>query len=152
MRRDVEERLDRVLREALVVEPPPELQARLMALVQAAPPVLPAAPPVVQPAVPERRGAIWLDPNLWLSLAALAMLVWSAWSAVGWLAGLNLIVGDVPAALVVLVSSPVAALVPTFGVDLTSLAIWCGVGAIGWALAASGALESLGIESDAGRA
>ena len=140
MRRDVEERLDRVLREALVVDPPPELQARLMALVQ----TVPVVPLAVQPAAPERRGALWLDPNVWLIVAALATLVGSAWSVLGWLAGLGLVLGDVPEALVVLASSPLAALVPTFGLDLTSLALWSAVGAIGWVLAASGALEAPG--------
>jgi hypothetical protein len=135
MRRDVEERLDRVLREALVVEPPPELQARLMALVQ-------AAPVVVQPAAPERRGAPWLDPNVWLSVAALATLSWAAWSVLGWLASLNLVLGDVPEALVVLASSPVAALLPALGLDLTSLVLWSALGAVAWVLAASGVLES----------
>jgi hypothetical protein len=140
MRRDVEERLDRVLREALVVDPPPELQARLMALVQ----TVPVVPLAVQPAAPERRGALWLDPNVWLIVAALATLVGSAWSVLGWLAGLGLVLGDVPEALVVLASSPLTALVPTFGLDLTSLALWSAVGAVGWVLAASGALEAPG--------
>jgi hypothetical protein len=135
MRRDVEARLDRVLREALVVEPPPELQARLMALVQ-------TAPVAVQPPVPERRATLGLDPNLWLVVAALATLAWSAWSVLSWVAGLNLVLGNVPEALVVLASSPVAALLPTLGVDLTSLALWSAVGAIAWVLAASGALEA----------
>src|SRR5207245_10840681 len=78
MRRDVDDRLDRVLREALVVEPPPELQARLMALVESA--------PLATPAAPERRWLLWLDPNVWLGLVAVAVLAWSAWSALAWLA------------------------------------------------------------------
>src|SRR5919204_1420511 len=116
MRRDVEERLDRVLREALVVEPPPELQARLMALVQSA--------PLAGPAASERRWPLWRDPNVWLGLVATAVLGWSAWSALAWLAGFTLVVGDVPEALIVLVSSPAVGLLPTLDLDLTSLALW----------------------------
>jgi len=144
MRGDVEARLDRVLREACVVEPPPELQARLMALVQAA--------PLVPPIAPEQRGRFWLDPNVWLGVVAVAVLGWSTWSILGWLAGFTLLVGDVPEALVVLVSSPVAGLVPTLGLDLTGLALWCGVGAVAWLLAASGALEAPVAEGETTRA
>ena len=145
MRRDVEERLDRILRETLVVEPPLELQARLMALVR-------AAPVVVQPAAPERRGPLWLDPNVWLSVAALATLAWSSWSLLSWLAGFSLLVGNVPDALVVIVSSPATSLLPTLGLDLTSLLLWCVVGAVAWALSASGVLESAAPEPGARRA
>jgi hypothetical protein len=145
MRRDVEERLDRVLREALVVEPPPELQVRLMALVR-------SAPVVLQPAAPERRGSLWLDPNVWLSVAALAALAWSSWSVLSWLAGFSLLVGDVPEALVVIVSSPVASLLPTLGIDLTSMVLWCVVGAVVWVLSASGAQERPAPGSGARRA
>jgi hypothetical protein len=144
MRSDVEARLDRALREALVVEPPPELQARLMALVQ--------TEAVVRPAEPERRLTLWVDPNLWLGLGAVAALAWSAWSALTWLAGFTLVVGDVPEALLVLVSSPVASLLPSLGVDLTSLTLWCGVGAVAWLLARSGALEPSGPEPETGPA
>src|SRR5207248_823653 len=107
MRGDVEARLDRILREACVVECPLDLQGRLMALVQ-------SAPLVGQPA-PERQGRLWLDPNVWLGVAAMAVLGWSTWSLLAWLAGFTLMVGDVPEALVVLVSSPVAGLLPTLG-------------------------------------
>ncbi|HEY3107964.1 MAG TPA: hypothetical protein VGL23_04385 [Chloroflexota bacterium] len=134
MRRDVEERLDRVLREALVVEPPPELQARLMALVQSA--------PLARPATPQRRWLLWLDPNVWLGLVAIAVLGWSAWSTLAWLAGFTFVLGDVPAALIVLASSPAVGLLPRLGLDLTSLALWCAVGAVVWLLNASGALET----------
>ena len=142
MRRDVEEQLDRVLREALVVEPPPELQAQLMALVASAPL---AAPPEL---ATERRGALWLDPNVWLGLAALAVLGWSAWSALAWVAGFTLVIGDVPQALVLLVTSPALALLPRLDFDPTGLALWCGVGAIAWLLGTSGALE--GVERTGG--
>lgn len=126
--------LDRVLARELVVEPPPELRARLMELALGAP--LPASPVVSEPA-----RARWLDWDLAAALAAGLLLALAAGQLLGWVDGVDLVLGDVEAALALVASSPTAALLSWFDVDPIVMALWAGAGAIGLLLGATGALD-----------
>jgi len=126
--------LDRVLARELVVEPPPELRARVMELALSAP--LPAAPVVTEPA-----RARWLDWDLAAALVAGLLLALAAGQLLRWVDGVDLVLGDVEAALVLVASSPTAALLRWFDVDPIMIALWAGVGAIGLLLGATGALD-----------
>jgi hypothetical protein len=140
VRRDVEQRLDEILRPALVVEPPPELQARLMALVQSTELAqLAAAPLRPLPAVAPARDDV--DGALWLWLLASALLGWASWSLLSFLSGVTFSLGDVPEALLLVASSPATNLLPSVSIDPIAIALWAGVGVVAWLLAATGALD-----------
>jgi anti-sigma factor RsiW len=132
-------RLDDVVRAAVVVEPPLELQHHLAELARAA-----AARPS-QPAWWARLRA-WFDglvlarPNLAIAqgLAGL-MLVLASWQVLGWLNTFTPMVGDVPYAVALVAGSPAAAYLGGLqSLDVQSLLMWSGVGLVGWLFSESG--------------
>jgi len=131
-------RLDDVLQSRLFIEPPRDLQLRLVGIANAA-------------ARPElgwwERLRAWLvdgllpiRPNVVIaqSLTAL-MVVLAGWQVIGWLNNWTPVLGDVPYAMELVASSPaVVYLNGLQGVDVQSLLMWSGVGLVGWMLSESG--------------
>lgn len=117
--------LDAVLRAALVVEPPLELRASLMALVAT------ELPALARPAdAPGRAPAVELA--IWGGFVALTVGL-AAWQAIAWLLAASLVLGDVRAAVGLVVGSPAATVVGDAGLDLPGLALWAAVAVVGWA-------------------
>lgn len=127
-------RLDAIVRPLLVVDPPPELSARLVALVDGA--------GVVSAAEPSRRPVRSLGPTYRLGawVLAAAMGGMASWQVYGWAAALA---GDVGHGLSVLTTSPALPSVQALGLDLPGLAAWTLVAATGWALAPGGRLRAV---------
>lgn len=133
------QRLEGVLRSAVVVQPPLELQHRLAALVDAA-----ARPR------PETDSTPWwsrllsgewlrLSPNLAAAQGVAAMvLALVGWQVFGWLNAVRPVVGDVGYAMQLVVASPASIYVGGFQVDAQSLGMWSAVGACGWLLSDAG--------------
>jgi anti-sigma factor RsiW len=110
--------LDDRLRAALVVEPPPELQAQLLMLARSA--ARPAPAPV---AAPVPLG--WLrDLSTWVAALTIAL---AAWQLYVWLVDSTLVLGNVVEAFQLVAASPTGQLASDFGVDPLALALWVGV-------------------------
>ena len=152
------------LRDALVVEPPIGLRARLVAAIAAEEPramavaqlnrafdsALVVAPPAALRSrllglVPATDGLAWL-PSLWHmvrarpgvfagQLAALAVLAYAILQVAAWLGSLPLVLGDIPYALELLVMSPAVDALGQFQGVLQQLALWLVLGAAAWLLA-----------------
>jgi hypothetical protein len=136
-------RLEQVLHSRLIVEPPLELQMRLVELARVA-----ARPAPVEDRLSWlQRLRAWLVDGLLLarpnvaiaqSLAAL-MLVLAGWQVLGWLNTFTPVLGDVPYAMELVASSPAAAYLSGFQpFDGQSLLLWSGIGIVGWLVSESG--------------
>jgi hypothetical protein len=142
-------RVDSVLHAALVVEPPPALQARLAALLQTAP--LLARPPAAtsQPGPWWRRTLDALrsfDPRVnpprlvfaqGLALLAVAL---ASWQVFNWSSSITPVVGDVGYAVELLAESPALTYVPGLQIDPGAFALWTLLGLAGWVASESGPL------------
>jgi hypothetical protein len=135
------ERLDALLRPALVVEPPAALQASLAALVQTV--AVPEAPAVA--ATPVANRSFWPDwlwwPRTAMGVAQVLALVTTAlasWQVFSWISGLSPVLGDIPYALGLLLESPTIRQLTELPIDIQSLAMWSIVALAGWALSESG--------------
>ena len=124
--------LDDRLRAALVVEPPLELQTRLLALARAA--AQPASASLVGTPQPAPTGRLtWLrDLSAWV--AALT-LVLAGWQLYAWLDASTLVLGNVFEAIQVVAASPTTRLAGDFGVDPLTATLWVTAAVVVWLVA-----------------
>ena len=133
------QRLDSVLRVAVVVQPPLELQHQLVALVDMA-----ARPRPLEDARPwwsRLLSGEWLrlSPNM-AAVQGLATMVLAlvGWQVFGWLNAVRPVVGDVGYAMQLVAASPASIYVGGIQVDAQSLGLWSLVGALGWLVSDAG--------------
>jgi hypothetical protein len=130
--------LDAVLGSALVVAPPPDLQAQLAQL------AIDLARPQQVPWW-QRLGQLnlgeWLAQRPQMIAAqglAAVMLALASWQVFGWLSTFQPIVGDVAYALALVAGSPAVAYLGSFQIDFQSLGLWSLVGIGGWLVSENG--------------
>jgi len=125
-RRELNERgLDDALRAALVVDPPAELQQRLLAIAQAAARPQPAAAP--QPALGFLR-----ETSTWLCALALALVGVRLYDL---LLGSGVVLGDLVEAFRVVAAVVELPSLASLTVDPLLLALWAGVAVVAWLVA-----------------
>ena len=132
--------LDRVLRSAMVTEPPAELQQQLHELSQAA--ARPRRSWWLR--LQEQIGALVMArPALALGqgLAAL-VLVLGGWQALSDLTTFTPVLGDVPYAFQLVAASPATGYLSGLQIDLQSLGLWSLVGLAGWLISENGPVRS----------
>jgi hypothetical protein len=128
-------RVDALARAQLLVEPPAELQARLMELMQT------SYVPVVAPGpVPSGDARLF---GWGAGIAAMLAAV-AGWRVYGVVESSSLFVGDVVEATQVVLASPATRYLTDLpAVDLRSLAMWAGVAAVAWSVSPSGPLREV---------
>jgi anti-sigma factor RsiW len=122
--------VDVLARPALLVAPPLDLQMRLAALAQ--------GQPVYVPLSPESS---LLGVVAWAIAAALGAL--AAWQVFGWLQAYRLVIGDVGAALQIVLTSPAIRYLAELQIDPTGPVLWCGLGFVAWLFSPSGPLRDV---------
>ena len=131
-------RLDSVLASALVVAPPPDLQARLAGVVAA------ASRPQPLPwwrRLGELNLTDWLTQRPQMVAAqglAAVMLALASWQVFGWLSAFQPVVGDVGYAVQLVAGSPAVAYLAGTQIDLQGLGLWSAVGVVGWLVSETG--------------
>jgi hypothetical protein len=122
--------LDVLARPALLVAPPLDLQLRLAALVQTRPVYVPISPE-----------SPLLGVVAWAVAAALGAL--AAWQIFGWLQAYPLVIGDVVAAVQIVLASPALRYLAEIQIDLSGLLLWSGFGVVAWLFSPSGPLRDV---------
>ena len=164
------ETVDFRLRGMLLIEPPLELQASLIALalehaatlrvahtpVYAAPmfaaePLLPPTLDLPAMAIPgekrtfvslSRRESLWLfDARIWSVVAAFGLFAAAILQIAGWFAAIPIDVGDIAEGVSILVMSPTTQYLGDLGINIPLLALWSGIGLGLWFAMRTGLID-----------
>jgi predicted anti-sigma-YlaC factor YlaD len=122
--------VDVLARPALLVAPPLELQMRLAALAQSQPVYVP-----ISTESPLLGVVAWAIASV---LGALA-----AGQVFGWLQAYPIVVGDVAAALQIVLTSPAVRYLAELQIDLPGLVLWSALGLVAWLFSPSGPLRDV---------
>ncbi|MBV9354539.1 MAG: hypothetical protein JO023_03320 [Chloroflexi bacterium] len=126
--------LDLVMRATLLEPPPLVLQERLLALTE---------PPRIT-SWRHALGLILTRPHATLAHAFAAIcVVLAGWQVFVWLGNAGTVIGDIPYALQLIVSSPASAYLGGVQADVPALATWSALGVAAWAISESGPLHEL---------
>lgn len=153
-------RLDTLLSQTLLVDPPLDLQASLLAIARTHARVDAAPLVALRPAGAAWRLAppAWLDrlriPLVWkpgtdalgVRMVALLSLSLAVLQVLGWVEAAPVFARELLLAVQLVAASPALPYLPDvqgWGADVQSLAVWLGVGAVGWGLARLGLVEGV---------